>query len=203
MLKTVPPRIFIMYAAFAIALASTPVLSAQESEAVKLKQAVLPQAPVPAQIIAAKKIFISNAESEDALFPGMFSGGPDRPYNQFYAAMKTWGRYELVSAPAEADLVFEIRFVAPIGAVSVTNGSGGSSHDPQFKLAILDTKTHFSLWSLTEHVHSAFLHSTHDKNFDQALTNLVDDVKVLNGQPVVHTKPSEADSDATPMDTQP
>ena len=38
-----------------------------------------------------------------------YSGGPDRAYNEFYAAMKTWGRYELVAAPRDADLVFEIR----------------------------------------------------------------------------------------------
>ena len=31
-------------------------------------------------------------------------------YNEFYAAMKSWGRYELVSSPADADMVFEIRF---------------------------------------------------------------------------------------------
>lgn len=28
-----------------------------------------------------------------------YSGGPDRLYNEFYAAMKSWGRYELVSTP--------------------------------------------------------------------------------------------------------
>ena len=32
------------------------------------------------------------------------------PYNRFSAAMKSWGRYELVASPAEAGLVFEIRF---------------------------------------------------------------------------------------------
>ena len=38
----------------------------------------------------------------------------NQPYNAFYAAMKEWGKYTLVVSPAEADLVFEIRFNAPL-----------------------------------------------------------------------------------------
>ena len=41
-------------------------------------------------------------------------GGSNEPYNRFYAAMKSWGRYELVASPADADWVFEIRFTAPL-----------------------------------------------------------------------------------------
>ncbi len=65
-------------------------------------------APIPPQIGAARKVFISNAGGESfemILQQTVFDGGPDRPYNQFYAAMKDWGRYELVPAPANADLV--------------------------------------------------------------------------------------------------
>src|SRR5271154_1239072 len=64
-----------------------------------------PPAPVPAPIFTAKKVFVSNATGEIALPPG----NPDLTYNEFYAAMKSWGRYELVSSPADADLVIEIR----------------------------------------------------------------------------------------------
>ena len=49
---------------------------------------VMPAAPLPSQILTAKKVFISNADA-----------GTMDNYNQFYAAIKTWGRYELVSAP--------------------------------------------------------------------------------------------------------
>ena len=37
------------------------------------------------------------------------------PYNEFYEHMKSWGKYQLVQAPADADLVFEIRFVTFTG----------------------------------------------------------------------------------------
>jgi hypothetical protein len=50
-------------------------------------------APVPAQIAAAQKVFISNAGGESfemVIDQTVFKGGPDRPYNQFYASMKGW-----------------------------------------------------------------------------------------------------------------
>jgi hypothetical protein len=67
-----------------------------------------PPAPIPPQILAAKRVFIGNAGGEDL---SLYTGGPDRPYNQFYAAVKSSGRFELLSAPADADLLFEISFV--------------------------------------------------------------------------------------------
>ena len=68
-----------------------------------------PPAPIPAQILEAKKVFVANAGGDElSTDDPLFSGDPDRAYNQFYAAMKTWGKYELVSAPADADLWFEI-----------------------------------------------------------------------------------------------
>src|SRR5882724_4612212 len=71
-------------------------------------------APVPTQILAAKKVFISNAGGDELFYEDpLFDGGPDRAYNQFYASMKTSGRYELVGAPSDADLLLEIRFTIP------------------------------------------------------------------------------------------
>src|ERR1700679_393553 len=72
-----------------------------------------PSAPVPAQLVTAGKSFISNAGGD--IDPttkqlGDFVGLPIRPYNDFYAAMKSWRRYQIVSTPSDADLVFEISF---------------------------------------------------------------------------------------------
>jgi hypothetical protein len=68
---------------FAIAiLGLLPLLDAQKS-----KEPV--PAPVPVQIAAARKVFISNAGGESfetVIDQTVFNGGPDRPYNQFYAA---------------------------------------------------------------------------------------------------------------------
>lgn len=47
-----------------------------------------PPAPLPAQIASAKRVFISNgAEQRDFAGDLPFSSGPDRAYNQFYAAV--------------------------------------------------------------------------------------------------------------------
>jgi hypothetical protein len=78
-----------------------------------------PSAPIPSPILTAKKIFISNASGEVALPQGT----PDLAYNEFYNPMKNWGRYELVSSPSEADLVFEMRFTFVIGPTGVSQGS--------------------------------------------------------------------------------
>src|SRR5882672_7410737 len=75
--------------AFAIVLISVPALTAQE---VKPGES----APIPAQILTGKKVFISNAGVELAYYtPFKDVTDADQPYIQFYTAMKNWGRYEL------------------------------------------------------------------------------------------------------------
>lgn len=141
-------------------------------------------APIPAQILAAKKIFIANAGGEEpASEEPLFSGGVERAYNQFYAAMKTWGRYEIVSAPADADLLFEIRFTAPGVNKQAVRGEPvlfPAPYDPQFRLVIRDAKTSALLWAFTEHVEWAILKGNRDKNFDSAVAKIMNDVHKLS-----------------------
>jgi hypothetical protein len=135
-------------------------------------------APVPALIVSAKKVFISNFGAGcDPFSSAHFKGGPDRPYDQFSAALKGWGRYELVAAPADADLAFEISFTCP--AAGMNGGSRPPTNDPQLRLVILDVKTHITLWGITEHVELAMMQGNRDKNFDQAMKKLTDDLKSL------------------------
>ncbi len=136
-------------------------------------------APVPPQIYTAKRSFISNAGGEsfeDIIEQTVFNGGPDRPYNQFYAAMKDWGRYEIVSAPADADLVFEVSWALTDTALRLPVLG-------QLRVAVIDPKTHVTLWNLTQYVRGAMLLSNRDKNFDQAMTTVVNRLKVLATAP--------------------
>lgn len=143
-----------------------------------------PAAPIPAQILAAKKVFIANAGGDIPWNENpLFSGGQDRAYNQFYAAMKTLGRYELTGAPGEADLLFEIQFVAPplAGyAAGRPDSLGGAPYDPQFRLVIRDPKRNALLWAVTEHAPWAMLQGNRDKNYDQALARIVTDVQRIS-----------------------
>jgi hypothetical protein len=156
---------------FCLALAilgSAPLLSAQKSKEPE-------PAPVPVQIAAARKVFISNAGGESfetVIDEIVFNGGPDRPYNQFYAAVKTWGRCELVSSPSDADLVLEISWV-------LTDTGLRLPVLGQLRLVIIDPKTHVTLWNLTEYVRGALLLGNRDKNFDQAMTTIVNRLKIL------------------------
>jgi hypothetical protein len=136
---------------------------------------VVPLAPVPIQIATAKKVFISNAggQSFETVFEEIvFNGGPDRPYNDFYAAMKRWGHYELVSSPADADLVLAVRWVlSDTGLKLPVIGD--------LQVDILDPKSNVTLWSLREYVRGAVLLGNRDKNFDHAMKTIVDRTKKL------------------------
>lgn len=155
--------------AFIIGVTSAGVLHAQSSRP--------PAAPIPTQINAASKVFISNAGGQCPSFGDTtFSGSPDRPYDELYAAMQSWGRYEFASTPAEADLVFEINLTCelfPDARRSATNA--------QFRLLILDPKTRIVLWGFTQRVPVAQRLSNRDKNFEQSMAALVENVKKLLG----------------------
>lgn len=143
-----------------------PILKAQQSK--------LP-APVPAQIAAAQKVFISNAggESFEAVIgQTVFNGGPDRPYNEFYAAMKSWDRVELLSSPADADLVLEISWV-------LTDTGLRLPVLGQLRLVVIDPRTRVTLWNFTEYVRGAILLGNRDKNFDQAMNTIVNRLKIM------------------------
>ena len=166
----------------AFAMACVPVVGLRGQN----QKELLP-APLPRQIFTAHKVFVSNAGGDTL---GDYSGGPDRAYNQFYGTLKEWGRYELVAAPADAELIFEVSFTTPTVGEDVSGGGAGhfsvSSRqvkDPQFRLTILDLKTHVLLWTFTEHVQPALLQGNRDKNFDQAMAALVNDVRNVAGQP--------------------
>jgi len=140
---------------FCIAAAMT-LLTVPIAEAKKGPE--LASAPIPIQVLTGKRVFISYRESDAD------PGAPDLTYNEFYLLMKSWGKYELASAPADADLVFEIRFVSGIS-------------DSQLCLSIVDPKTHVVLWPFIQHVQSSSRETARRKNFDQAMADLVGDVK--------------------------
>jgi hypothetical protein len=141
------------------------------------------QSPLPTQIITAKKVFIANGGGDDPGMPDpLFSGGGDRPYNQFYAAVKSSGRYELVGSPAEADLLFDIRFsVVPDRRPTGFWGANGTgdAYDAVFRVEIRDPKTTALLWAFNEHMEWALLRSNRNRNFDQASARIASDVLAL------------------------
>ena len=151
----------------------------------------VPPAPVPPLILAAKKVFISNGGGDESPFDWpQYTGGPDRLYNEFYAAMKSWGRYDLVDSPGEADLVFEISLTNLQPMRSEPLKEQNPEYDSQFHLAIRDVKTHETLWGLTEHAQTAILQGNRDKNFEQALGGILSELRRISGPAQAATKPA-------------
>lgn len=157
---------------FCVVWITVVLLEAASLAAVKPNPA--PVAPIPPQISAAKKAFISNAGGDKRWFDDpIFTGGPQRAYNEFYGAIKAAGLYELVGTPSEADLVLEIRMFVPRieGDESGRDFLSRTPYDPQFRLIIRDPKSNTLLWAFTEHVQWALLQGNRDKN----LSNLEQD----------------------------
>ena len=151
-----------------------------------------PAAPVPAQILAAKKIFIANGGWDEPFYNGtIFTGGPGRAYNEFYAAIKSSGRFELVTSPADADLIFELEFTVPKAGprISAEPTLAEPPYDPTFHLRLRDPKTNALLWTIVQHSQWAILEGNRDKNFDLALNQVVVVLQML-------MSPSPAPSDA-------
>jgi hypothetical protein len=161
------PKVRLAIASIGLAMLFTPILRLQA------QTAAAPPAPLPSQIATAKKVFISNA-----------GVGTDKTYNEFYSAIKSWGRYELVSAPADADLVIEISFSTEISGVSGSKEFGcDSSNSSQFKLVLVDPKTRIALWTVAEAVQPSARHKTGDQLFEDGLNKIVGDLKALTAQP--------------------
>jgi hypothetical protein len=174
--------------AFAWLFGCTPALAAKKETA-----------PPPQQILTAKKVFISNGGGEDgAKIPLTgYQGAPDRAYNDFYAGMKSWGRYQLAQTPAEADLVFEIQYLdiytwdelekPHFSHTDHAKGAASPPRDqynehPQISLSIVDLKTGNELWTVKEEIHGAIFQASRGKNFDHAVCAVVNDVRALLGE---------------------
>jgi hypothetical protein len=147
-----------LFLILSVSIPTIPMLMAEEPPAA-------PAAPIPAQIIAAKKVFISNG-GEDQWLDFDPKHNPSLTYDEFYADMKNWGKYELVSSPADADVVFEIHLAFRERAF-------------QLRLLILDSKTHITLWPLNQVAEGASRDATARKNLDKAMNALMEGLKNL------------------------
>jgi hypothetical protein len=128
--------------------------------------ATTPPGPVPSAIPAAKTIFLSNPGT----VRGLYTGEPNRAYEQFYVALQSTGLFQLAGDPADADLVLQLQVIDA--------GPGAST----FKLLIYDRKTHFLLWTLLEPIKACNRPKTCDSNFDDALPALLLNFEKLAGK---------------------
>jgi hypothetical protein len=145
---------------------------------VSVLQAQALAAPIPSQLLTAKKVFISNAVAvSDAK---IWTGGSAQPYNELYAALKSWGHYEIVTAPVDADLVLQISFSDTLSGVGGTTQSGPiSSNTTEFSVVVLDIKTHTILWTINEKTSMGHMQKGRDQALTASINALVDSLKAL------------------------
>jgi hypothetical protein len=124
-------------------------------------------APIPEEIAAAKTIFISNLGADPGGVQILLDEikDPGALYNRFYAAMKSWGHFQIVGSPADADLVITLNLVDHPEVA------------PRMNLVIFDEKSHFPLWTISEPLQGAVRKATWQKNFSTCINSLIADFK--------------------------
>src|SRR5579863_1481465 len=142
--------------------ASAPLVHAQQTKSAQEEPFV---APIPEEIAAAKTIFISNLGADPGGVEILLDEikDPGALYNRFYAAMKSWGHFQVVERPADADLVITLNLVEH------------PSFAPRMNLVIFDEKSHFPLWTISEPLQSAVRKATWQKNFSTCINSLIED----------------------------
>lgn len=136
-----------------------------------------PSAPIPAPILSAQKIFLANGGADLESAKRFQDADPMKePYNSTYAALKSWGHWQLVASPEDADLVLVVRATAP---VEIYTGGRPLAYSPQIEVKIFDAKSHFLLWAFTQPIQRAILKSTADKNYAEAIHGLIIQLKLL------------------------
>ena len=162
-----------------ILLLLNPLMLSAQAPGVAISVQSQPNAPVPAQIATAHTIFLSNGGAENG-----FPVDATEAYNNIYAALQSWGRYQLVSTPEEADLIFKLRDVAPITLYDTYHGRAFSFVSPAYRLTIVGAKTNVTLWTVTSPVSLQGNKKAVERWEALSVTNLVSRLKVLAGQPL-------------------
>jgi hypothetical protein len=152
-----------------VGLLASPVMGSEALSA-------LPAAPVPIQVLSAKKVFLSNLGSDaGASAAFLYIANPGAAYNGFAAAMNSWGKYELTATPEESDLVLEFR----VTAAQLTSGTV-IQRLTYLNVSVLDTKSHYVLWTLKSPLQVT---KQIDADVKVSVATLIDSMKSLTAVP--------------------
>ncbi len=139
------------------------------------KKKEVPKSPLPAVVQSAKTAFLTNG------------GGTPLAFDEFYSQMKSWGRFQLTAAPAQADVVIELKYL--IEDKGQHTGSAYNSYtkqttvysydvtDPQLVLNVIEPKSGSLLWSTTDHRKLARFKSNQEKETINSADRLVQELK--------------------------
>jgi len=154
---------FIVTRSLALAVTSillTSVVAAQATTQAQQPQAIA-QAPLPEQLLSSRRVFVANAPGDNATrdLAKMYDD-VNLPYGEFYKGLRDWGKFVLVPAPSQADLIFEIRYKHQV-----------------VRLVILDPKTRVPLWWFSEFAAGGGSKNTRQKDLRKGIDGLLADLK--------------------------
>jgi len=132
---------------------------------------VQPAAPIPTQIATAKTAFLSFAAEGTYIDDA-------RDYNALYAALTTWGHYQLTARPADAELIFKVQRTAAVSPLSLS-------------VQIIDRATGVILWTISEPFTNEPIITEANKEKSVAATvgAVIGDLKVLAQPNATATSP--------------
>jgi hypothetical protein len=159
---------------FAVLLVVGSILWSPSVAGAKNKKPDIQVASLPAVIVNAKKVFLSNG------------GSGYLAYDAFCSEMKEWSKYEIVGSPEESDLIVELSYRVE-DSTRVWNSTNTyyittqiyskQIVDPQLILTIFSAKMKNSLWSETDHRGFAKREKSHEKETVNSAQRLVDNLK--------------------------
>ncbi len=122
----------------------------------------IPLAPMPAKVLAAKTVFLVNVCQDDLA------------YDSVYAAIRAWGRFQLVDSADAADLIVEVSTVNYATGVRIKNRPVPVE---EIVLTILDGASKGPLWSTAERCRFAVRAKNREKETIDAAERLVGSLK--------------------------
>ena len=141
----------------------------------------VPRAPLPAQIVNAKTIFLVNAGGKDPAIEN--DNSAELVYDVVYGEFKDWGKYAIVDSPDKAELVITVSYGAENQRTTtrtVYNTYTGlpqtitdDRSDPTLRMAIVDPKTKAALWQTTELREKARRQKNREKNLIEAAKRMI------------------------------
>lgn len=108
----------------------------------------------------------------------MSSITPVQVYEQFYDVVDKWGRYRIVDAPNNAQLIFEIGRRCPAAPWAIRGWSG----DPAIVLVIRDEQSRAVLWTITTYIRGSTFKQPFQKSWNKGMHELFSNLeKVAEG----------------------
>jgi hypothetical protein len=126
----------------------------------RLTAQAIPAHPLPTQLASATKVFISNAQDEDA-------AEATQAYDLLYQDIQAIPRYQIVLDPAAADLILELNYR--------DNPTGGVH---SFAMFILDPRTRTILWACSSGIDFVAV-TGRDKNIQKAIASIATEFNAI------------------------